>query len=100
MSDVNSSSFLRTVVVGCGAIAVISAGAAYGLQQTAAKQVAKAPVVERDLARGMAALPRPAAEPVQVGSWWARRTDQNATGTAAPVRTGNTLRNPELGMPR
>ena len=100
MSDVNSSSFKRTVVMGCCAIAIVSVGASYALQQTAAKQVAKAPVVERDLARGMAALPRPGAQPVQPGSWWARRTDQNATGTAELLRTGNTLRNPELGMPR
>jgi hypothetical protein len=100
MNDVNSSSFKRTVVMGCCAIAIVSVGASYALQQTAAKQVAKAPVVERDLARGMAALPRPGAQPVQPGSWWARRTDQNATGTAKLLRTGNTLRNPELGMPR
>lgn len=100
MSDVNSSSFKRTVVLSCCAIAIVSVGASYALQQTAATRVAKAPVVERDLARGMAALPRPVVQPVQPGSWWARRTDQNATGTAAPVIAGNTLRNPELGMPR
>ena len=100
MSDSNSSSFKRTVVMGCCAIAFVSVGASYALQQTAATQVAKAPVAERDLARGMAALPRPAAQPAQTASWWARRTDQNATGTAEALRTGNTLRNPELGMPR
>lgn len=99
MSDVNSSPFIRTVVMGCCAIAIVSVGATYALQQTAATQLAKAPVAERDLARGMAALPRPAPQPAQ-GSWWARRTDQNATGTAELIKTGNTLRNPELGMPR
>ncbi len=91
--------FKRTVAMGCLALTVVSVGAAYFLQQSTAPQVARAP--ERDLARSFSALPRPVVQPASTtGSWWARRTDQNATGTAAPVKVGNTLRNPELGMPR
>lgn len=100
MSDVDSSTFKRAVVMGCCAIAFVSMGAAYLLQQTAATQIAKVPAVERDLARSMAALPRPAPQPVQPGNWWARRTDQNATGSAELPKPGNTLRNLELGMPK
>jgi septal ring-binding cell division protein DamX len=104
MNDQNTStrtSFTRTVAIGCLALAIVSVGAAYALQQTAATQVAKAPAQERDLANSFSALPRPTVQPASAtGSWWARRTDQNATGTAAPAKVGNTLRNPELSMPR
>ena len=97
----NKTSFTRTVAMGCFALAIVSVAAVYALQQTAATQVAKAPPQERDLARSFSALPRPLVQPASTsGSWWARRTDQNATGTAAPAKVGNTLRNPELGMPR
>ncbi len=101
MSGSNSSSFKRTVIICCCAIGFVSVGASYALQQTVATQLAKAPVAERDLARSFSALPRPLVQPASAtGSWWARRTDQNATGTAAPAKVGNTLRNPELGIPR
>jgi hypothetical protein len=100
VSPDSTRGFLRPVALGCCAMAFVALGAAHFLEQNADQQVAKLQQGATP-ARGLAALPRPQSEQQAQGSWlFGRRTDASAVGTAAPPKVGNTITNPELGMPR
>jgi hypothetical protein len=91
--------FLRPVALGCCAMAFVALGAAHYLEQNADQQVAKLQQGATP-ARSLAALPRPQPQQQQ-GSWmFSRRSDPNAVSATNQPKFGNTITNPELGMPR
>jgi hypothetical protein len=96
-----NSGFVRAVVFGCGALALVAVTAAHFLERNADQQIARAQQGAGAPARSLAALPRPQPQQQAQGSWFfGRRTDPNAVGTPSQPKIGNTITNPELGMPR
>lgn len=99
-SSSSGSGFVRTVALGCGAIACASVAAVYFLEQSTDRRVAR---VNQPGASGgtrtLAALPRPQQQ--TLGSWFfSRRTDPSTVSATQRPKIGNTITNPELGMPR
>jgi hypothetical protein len=99
-SSIRRSGFVRTVALGCGAIACASVIAVYFLEQSADRRVARTNQPGATGAtRTLAALPRPQQQ--SLGSWFfSRRTDPSAVSATQRPKIGNAITNPELGMPR